>query len=163
MAPFHSLLGALGPWKNSCKCVTIIKFRGVAPSRRSLFAGLARGCVLMRSVSRFVRFCAILRLPFWHILAPAFVKKEAWTNDAKSVQKWVRRFYKPNHPRSCGPLKNRRKPDNQTTRQWIEHALACLAARWRIYIYIYIYTYTMRPPGSRLQRFWLAFVMKPGS
>ena len=42
----------------------------------------------------------------------------------------------------CGRLKNRQTESHirhQTTRRWPEHALACLAARWRIYIYIYIY------------------------
>ena len=56
----------------------------------------------------------------------------------KSVQKWVCGVCRKNRPRGCGPFKKRRKQDNQTTRHWIEHALACLAARWRIYIYIYI-------------------------
>ena len=39
-------------------------------------------------------------------------------------------------PGGVGPLKNRRKQDNQTTKHWTEHALACLAARWRIYIQV---------------------------
>ena len=32
----------------------------------------------------------------------------------------------------CVPLKNK-KTRHKTIRHWIEHALACLAARWRIY------------------------------
>ena len=35
-------------------------------------------------------------------------------------------------PGGAGPLKSRRKQDSQTPKQWIEHALARLAARWRI-------------------------------
>ena len=89
---FDSFLGALGLWKNSWKCVTIVKFRGLAPSRRSLFAGLDQEGVLMTSFSRFLRFCAFLRLPFGHLLAPVVVKNRSGKNGAKSVQKWVRGF-----------------------------------------------------------------------
>ena len=89
---FDSFLGALGLWKNSWKCVTIVKFRGLAPSKRSLFAGLDQEGVLMTSFSRFLRFCAFLRLPFGHLLAPVVVKKQVRKNDAKSVIKWVYGF-----------------------------------------------------------------------
>ena len=40
------ILGALGLWKNSEKCVTVVNFSGLTPSRQGLFAGLDCGCVL---------------------------------------------------------------------------------------------------------------------
>ena len=86
---FDSFLGALGLWKNSWKCVTIVKFRGLAPSKRSLFAGLDQESVLMRSFSRFLRFCDLLRFPFGHLLAPVVLKKQVWKNSANSVRKWA--------------------------------------------------------------------------
>ena len=144
---FDSFLGALGLWKNSWKCVTIVKFRGLAPSRRSLFAGLDQEGVLMTSFSRFLRFCVFLRLPFGHLLAPVVVKKQVRKSDAKKcpkmgmrVMRVKRRIYVPG---AVGPLK-RQKTRPQTTRQCLEHALACASARWRIIIcnqYRIIYNY----------------------
>ena len=43
---FESFLGALGLFKNSWKCVSVVNFRGLTPFRRSLFPGLDRECVL---------------------------------------------------------------------------------------------------------------------
>ena len=34
---------------------------------------------------------------------------------------------------AAGPLE---REDNQTTRHWIEHALSCLTARWRIFAHL---------------------------
>ena len=51
---FGCLVRALSLWKNSEKCVLVIHFRGLTPSRQCLFAGLDCGCVLLIGFRRFV-------------------------------------------------------------------------------------------------------------
>ena len=72
----NSFLGALGLFKNSWKCVTIINFRGLTPSGESLLAGLDRECVLMLSFCRIVRFWVVWGSPFWALLVPIVVKNQ---------------------------------------------------------------------------------------
>ena len=84
---FDSFLGALGLWKNSWKCVTIVKFRGLAPSRRSLFAGLAQESVLMRS---FFETCAILcsfEISIWAPFGTNCGKKNRYEKIVQKVSK----------------------------------------------------------------------------
>ena len=57
--------------------------------------------------SRFVRFCALLRLPVWHLLAPVVVKKQVWKNGAKKCSKTGTRKAQVT---GCGPLKNKQIP-----------------------------------------------------
>jgi hypothetical protein len=114
---FDSLLGARGLWKNSWKCVTVINFRGLAPSRRSLFAGLDCGCVLMMSFCRFLWFWAVLRFPFWDLLVLIVVRKGVLNIKAKSLQKngWSWTW-----SGAVGPLKqdNMGQPDNASNTPW---------------------------------------------
>ena len=51
---FASLLGSLGLCKKCQKCTTVVNFRGLTPSRQSLFASLDYGCVLMTTFCRFL-------------------------------------------------------------------------------------------------------------
>ena len=53
---FNTFLGDLGLFKNSWKCVTIINFRGLTPSRPGLLAGLDCECVLILICWRILRF-----------------------------------------------------------------------------------------------------------
>ncbi len=100
---FDSLLGALGLWKNIWKCVTVVNFRDLAPSRQSLFAGLDCGCVLMVSFCRFLWFWVVLGLPFWDLLVPIVVKKGVRKKGTKSVAK---RECRETGLWGCGPLKH---------------------------------------------------------
>ena len=72
---FDTFLGALGLFKNSWKCVSVINFRGLTPSGQSLLAGLDRECVLMLSVCRCLWFWVVLGSPFWALLVPIVVTK----------------------------------------------------------------------------------------
>ena len=40
-----SIWGGCAIWKNSSKCVSVVTFEGLSPSRRSLFPGLVSECV----------------------------------------------------------------------------------------------------------------------
>ena len=84
---FDSLWGALGLWKNSWKCVTVINFRGLTPCRQSLFAGLDCGCVLMVLFSRFLWLGAVLRVPVWDLLVPFVATKWVLKNRCKKSSK----------------------------------------------------------------------------
>ena len=57
---FGAFLEALGLFKHSWKCVTIIIFRGLTPFGRHLFRGLDRECVLRLSFYRNLRFLGFL-------------------------------------------------------------------------------------------------------
>ena len=82
---FTSFLGALGLFKNSWKCVTVINYRGLTPSGESLLAGLDRECVLMLSLWRIVWFCVVLGNPFWALLVPIVAKNKSAKNRAAST------------------------------------------------------------------------------
>ena len=75
---FTSLLWALGFWKNMWKFITVVNFRGSTPSRRSLFAGLDCGCILMMSFCSFLWFFDVLEFQFWDLLGILVVEKEVW-------------------------------------------------------------------------------------
>ena len=104
------LLGALGLWKNTEKCVPASNFRGSAPSRRSLFAGLDCGCVLMLSFCSFLWFWAIWRLPFWALLVPIVVKKRVLKNRCEKCRKGER---KRTRSQVCGSFKTNKTSQQQ--------------------------------------------------
>ena len=99
LAPFRLLFGSL--LKNSWKCVTIVKFRGLAPSRRSLVAGLEQERVLRRSLSRFLWFYAFLRFPFGRIFTSVVVKKQVWE---KWCEKWPKMGIRVKRRKTCWRL-----------------------------------------------------------
>ena len=66
----------------------MIIFRGLAPSRRNLFAGLDCGCVLILSVSDVCDF-QLLFVPTLRPFGTNRWKKNVLERDAKSVQKDV--------------------------------------------------------------------------
>ena len=66
-ASFLALLWELWAFgKTAESVVRVVNFRGLTPSRRSLFAGLDCGWVSMMSFSDLLWFLAISGLPFWH-------------------------------------------------------------------------------------------------
>ena len=60
---FGSISGALGIWKNSSKCVRVVTFEGLTPSKRSLFACLDHGCVWKPGFEQIFEFLASLGGP----------------------------------------------------------------------------------------------------
>ena len=50
--------GALSIWKNSSKCVRVVTFEGLTPSKRRLFACLDHGCVWKPGFEQFFEFLA---------------------------------------------------------------------------------------------------------
>ena len=67
LAPFLALLWELWAFgKTAESVVRVVNFRGLTPSRRSLFVGLDCGWVSMMSFSDLLWFWAISGLPFWH-------------------------------------------------------------------------------------------------
>ena len=57
---FDSFLRAPGVLKNRQKCVRVVNFRGLAPSRCDFFEDFDRECVLTLIFFRFFRFLVIL-------------------------------------------------------------------------------------------------------
>ena len=77
---------------------------------------------------------------FWAPNGRPFGSKKASKNETK--KRAPKRRSRLTQVTGCGPLKNTQIPDLGPRDDGTEHALACLAARWRIYIYIYTYTHT---------------------
>ena len=132
---FDSILEALGLWKNSWKCVTVIKFTGLTSSRHTLFAGLDGGCVLILGFCSFFQFWAVSRFPFGDLLVPYVVKKEFWKKMRKVVKKGS--AGKPG-PGAVGPSK---QDNRQQTSDYLDIGSNTPWRAWRHgggYIYIYI-------------------------
>ena len=55
---FGSISAALGIWKNSSKCVSVVTFDSLRPSKRSLFACFDRRCVWEADFEQFFAFLA---------------------------------------------------------------------------------------------------------
>ena len=55
---FGSISAALGIWKNSSKCVRVVTFEGLRPSKRSLFACFDRRCIWEADFEQFFAFLA---------------------------------------------------------------------------------------------------------
>ena len=73
---FQAFLGALGLFKNSWKCRTVVIFRGLTPFRKSHLAGLESECVLWLSFYRNFRFGVVRGSQFWTLVGPIVVNKK---------------------------------------------------------------------------------------
>ena len=81
---FQAVFGALGLFKNSWKCRTIVIFRGLTPFRKSHLAGLESECVLRLRFYRNFRFWMGLGSLIWTLLGPIVVIKWMLKNRAAS-------------------------------------------------------------------------------
>ena len=71
---FGSISGARSIWKNSSKCVRVVTFEGLTPSKRSLFACLDHGCVWKPSFEQFLSFWPVLGVPVGALLVQIAVQ-----------------------------------------------------------------------------------------
>ena len=88
--------------------VRAVNFRGLAPARLSLFAGLDCGCVSVTFFCSCLWFLVVWELSFWELLGLIAVKKAVWKKDTKHELKEERGSRSENRPRDCGPLKNKK-------------------------------------------------------
>ena len=98
----------------------------------------------MMSFSGFVRFCALLRLPVWRLLAPVVGKNRS--------EKKVRKVMKTCHagesdPGAVGPLREQTS-DHQTPKQWDRTrpgapsgTVADISYIFYIFIYFLLFSY----------------------
>jgi len=129
---FRRLFGSPGPLKNQLKVCNYRQIQGFGPFYMEFFWSLDQEYVSMRfflDLCDFVLFRGFNFGTFWH--------QKLWKTELRTCKKKLKNGYaiyaSNSVPGTVGPLKKIRKQDNQTTRHWIEHALSCLAAWWRIY------------------------------
>ena len=84
---FDTFLGALGLFKNSWKCVSVINFRGLTPSGPGLLAGLDRECVLIQFFFQIFAILGGFGETILSICWIIFVKKKMLKNRAATNSK----------------------------------------------------------------------------
>ena len=75
---FDFFLGAAGLLKNRWKCVSVVKFRGLAPSWTEFFPGLDCECVLKGSFCRDLQFQVVLGRCFVNTFGTNLRTKSEW-------------------------------------------------------------------------------------
>ena len=81
---FGSISAALGIWKNSSKCVSVVTFDSLRPSKRSLFACFDRRCIWEADFEQFFAFLANFGDPSGNPFGTDCDKKQGLKKESKN-------------------------------------------------------------------------------